>query len=301
MTATPNGQYKPDRSEAALARRAHLVVQDQAHECIEVLRVLLRAASEGAAAVQDETAWQMRDYGLDPVALDSSAGLTLAARRAGRGGGRSLLLWAHPDGPPFDGADDWSVPPFAGEVREGRIYGWTIADDLSGVAVLLLLPRILRIMRVDPAGDVLLVSAPGFGAMSGIAAALEAGFIADAYLQVRPPESGAGLVEIAALAAAENAEIGAGPFYRMLAGAVQDVTGRSPRFHTDQRTSDGGQPVPAQDGPVFRIGPRAGGFARAGGVDEWLDIEEFLQQIAVVALTAARWCAGEQPREVNRR
>lgn len=294
MTATPNGQYKPDRSDAALARRAVAVVRDQSHECLEVLRVLLSAARDGAPAVQTEVAWQMRDYGLDPVELGGHSPATLAARRSGRGGGRSLLLWAHPDGPPFRSADGWSMPPFTGEVRDGLIYGWTVADDLSGVAALLVMPRILRILNADLAGDLVLVSAPTWEPKHGLRAALEAGFTADAGLCLRPPTTGAGLTEITALMQGETEATPESAFYGTLAGAMLDVTGTAPGFDPPGPLTDAIDTSFLTDPLLLLgIGPRAGEMVRARGVDEWLDIEEYLHLIAVVALTAVRWCTGE--------
>ena len=59
---------------------------------------------------------------------------SIIARCKGAGNGRSLILFAHPDGEPVTGTDRWRHDPFAGEVEDGRLYGWGVADDLSGVA-----------------------------------------------------------------------------------------------------------------------------------------------------------------------
>ena len=60
----------------------------------------------------------------------------------GSGGGRSLLLFGHPDAedpaacPPGAEPAAWKVSsnPFRPTTRGGRMYGWGIADDLVGVA-----------------------------------------------------------------------------------------------------------------------------------------------------------------------
>ena len=78
----------------------------------------------------------------------------------------------------------------------------------------------------------------------------------------------------------------------ILAGALHDVTNRPPQTHTNHRTGVDQSLLP-EGSPEFGIGPRAGGLVQAGGVDEWLDIDEFLQLVAVVALTTARWCTRE--------
>ena len=53
--------------------------------------------------------------------------LNLIARIAGAGEGPSLMLMAHTDVVPAPDAD-WSLPPFAGELRDGRVYGRGAAD-----------------------------------------------------------------------------------------------------------------------------------------------------------------------------
>lgn len=49
-------------------------------------------------------------------------------------GGRSLILFAHPDGEPVTGTELWTKDPFAADIHDGRLYGWGVADDLMGVA-----------------------------------------------------------------------------------------------------------------------------------------------------------------------
>ena len=50
------------------------------------------------------------------------------------GAGRSLIIFAHPDGEPVAGTERWAHEPFAAEVADGRMIGWGVADDLMGVA-----------------------------------------------------------------------------------------------------------------------------------------------------------------------
>ena len=285
MTATPNGHHQPDQADAALARRALAIVIDQSHECVQMLRLLLGASRAGEDATQDEVAWQLRDYGLDPKELrfTTSTGAhtrrAIAARRAGSGGGRSLLLWAHPDKASFDGGADWSVDPFAGEVHDGRIFGWAVADDLSGVAALLLLPRMLRILRVELTGDVVLASLPGTGDAAGLEAMLGTDFVADAGVRLRPPRSGYGLGEI-------EASSPDAPLYRTVANAITSITDKSPR-HTPREI-----PLPVVDAQLTAvgIGPRAGNLTQAGERNEWLELDDYLRMIAVCTITAIQWC-----------
>ena len=74
--------------------------------------------------------------------------------------GRSLILFAHPDGedpaaaPVGAGPDHWTRPPFEATLDEAerRVYGWAIADDIMGVAAGVCAMRALRReIRADPA------------------------------------------------------------------------------------------------------------------------------------------------------
>ena len=70
-------------------------------------------------------------------AIDAGERESVVARFPGTGGGRSLIFFAHPDGEPVAGTERWKRDPFAGIVEGGRIHGWGVADDLSGVAIMI--------------------------------------------------------------------------------------------------------------------------------------------------------------------
>ena len=54
----------------------------------------------------------------------------------GTGDGGSLLLYAHPDPVPITTTEDWNHDPFAAEIEGDRIFGWGVAGDLAGVAII---------------------------------------------------------------------------------------------------------------------------------------------------------------------
>ncbi len=132
-------------------------------------------------------------------AMDSGEREALIARFPGRGGGRSLLIFAHPDSEPL-AAGDWRHDPFAGEIADGRLHGWGVADDLSGVAAAISAIDALREARISLAGDLIVAITPSKRHARGIAAALASGVSADGALYLHPAESGAGLGEIKAFA-----------------------------------------------------------------------------------------------------
>ena len=114
--------------------------------------------------------------------------------------GRSLILFSHPDPEPFTPMPAWRSDPFRPEIRDGRMIGWGVADDLAGIAIMLRSVAVLRAARLSPAASLVLVSAPSKNHRRGIAAVLHHGVDADAAIYLHPAESGKGLNEIKAFA-----------------------------------------------------------------------------------------------------
>lgn len=114
----------------------------------------------------------------------------------------SLLMFAHPDGEPAGDNLGWRHPPFAGEIDEGRFYGWGVADDLAGCAA-----AVLAIERAAasnlPMGRAVFASTPSKRYARGVAALLHDGLTADASLYLHPAESGVGMREIKAVASGQ--------------------------------------------------------------------------------------------------
>jgi len=193
-----------------------------AEACIDVLRRLIAAQASGESAVQavvedaltacGASVRRMR-YEPSEVPLTgefaardvvaSGERLTLLGTRAGSGGGRSLILFAHPDSEPVAGLERWTREPFAGTISEGRLYGWGVADDLLGVAAGLAALRSVSAAGLTTRGDVVFASTPSKRHARGVAAALAAGLSGDAALYLHPAESGSGLGEIKAFASGQ--------------------------------------------------------------------------------------------------
>jgi acetylornithine deacetylase/succinyl-diaminopimelate desuccinylase-like protein len=78
----------------------------------------------------------------------------LVARIPGRGDAPTLLLLSHTDVVLAD-AHEWSVPPFAGEVREDQVWGRGALDMKGQVAASAVAVASLARERFEPAGDLI--------------------------------------------------------------------------------------------------------------------------------------------------
>jgi len=185
---------------------------------ITFLRELIALQPKGEAEVQAHVADALRGLGcvVDSLryaptevpmrhefaaaaAMDKEERASVIARLPGSGGGRSLIFFAHPDGEPIAGLERWKHDPFAGEIEAGRLYGWGVSDDLSGVAIMVEALQALKEAGLRPAGDVLVTSTPSKRHARGVAAALHHGYGADAAVYVHPAESGQGMQEVKAI------------------------------------------------------------------------------------------------------
>ncbi|HEX9523558.1 MAG TPA: M20/M25/M40 family metallo-hydrolase [Reyranella sp.] len=186
---------------------------------VDFLQVLIRAQRDGEAAVQQVVIDAARELGCTvetvryrpadvPMvaefagagAIDEGERESVVATFKGKGGGRSVIFFAHPDGEPVAGTETWKRDPFAGIVDNGRIHGWGVADDLSGVAVLIQGLQAVLAAGQAPAGDVILASTPSKRHARGVSALLHGGLRADAAVYLHPAESGVGMREIKAFA-----------------------------------------------------------------------------------------------------
>ncbi len=106
--------------------------------------------------------------------------VNVVARRAAAGKGPRLHLNGHFDVvPPGEG---WSVDPFAGLVRDGRIYGRGASDMKSGIAAALFAVEAVRRAGIELAGTVDFSATVDeeSGGLAGVAHLCEAGIISGA-------------------------------------------------------------------------------------------------------------------------
>ena len=181
------------------------------------LQELIRAQRGGEAAVQGCVAEAAKALGCEVATVryrpaDVPMVGEFAQRRAmvegeresvvatlkGKGKGRSVIFFAHPDGEPLARTETWKRDPFGGVVDAGRVHGWGVADDLAGVAMMIEGLRAALASGSAPAGDVILASTPSKRHARGVSALLHGGLRADAAVYLHPAESGVGLREIKA-------------------------------------------------------------------------------------------------------
>jgi len=189
--------------EAAVAFLRDLIRLQAAGE--EAVQARLAAAAEAAGCTVERRRYRPAEVRLKEefaaeAAMAAEEREAVLARLPGTGGGRSVIFFAHPDGEPFQRDHGWTHDPLAGEVDQGRIHGWGVADDLAGVATMVEAVRILREAGLRPKGDVILASTPSKRHARGVHALLHGGVTADAAVYLHPAESGEGMGEVKALA-----------------------------------------------------------------------------------------------------
>jgi acetylornithine deacetylase len=183
------------------------------------LQELIRSVQEGEEAVQNRVAKRFASLGcrvevlrIPPTELKlkhefaarmevpEEERISVVGTYEGERKGRSLLFFAHPDNPPQEDLDRWIHDPFGAEIEAGRVYGWGVADDLAGVAIMAEALTAIRDAGLEPPGKIVLCSTPAKRNAQGVIALLSRGYTADAAVYLHPAESGAGMKEIKAIA-----------------------------------------------------------------------------------------------------
>lgn len=131
---------------------------------VELTRTLIRLQSvnppgdEAACAAHvaellQEAGFAVRLHAFGPNRIN------VVARRGAEGAGAPICFTGHLDTVPV-GAVGWSVDPFGGEVRDGRLYGRGASDMKSGVAAMIAAAERVA-SRLDDAPGVMLVLTGG--------------------------------------------------------------------------------------------------------------------------------------------
>ena len=72
--------------------------------------------------------------------------------------------------------------------------------------------------------------------------------------------------------------------------AIKDVTGEEPFSNPLYSKSDVRTPVLISGIPNVGFGPLAGDLATTGGINEWVDLDSYVQSIKVCAKIIMDWC-----------
>lgn len=109
-----------------------------------------RGRSEQPAA--DLVAAKMREWGWRPVVHEAAPGRpnVVAVVEGGGGDGPTLMFEGHTDVVTEGDLSTWTVDPFGGEIRDGRLWGRGSADMKSGLAATLYATRALQLAGPFP-------------------------------------------------------------------------------------------------------------------------------------------------------
>ncbi|MBA3449744.1 MAG: ArgE/DapE family deacylase [Chloroflexia bacterium] len=161
-----------ERLETTVAR-VWTAIEARHEELVGVIADLVRRPSllgaEGAAQAyvadylraskMDTEVWEL-DQTVRSLPNAGDSGVPFAGRPnvsgtlPGRGGGRSLILNGHIDVVSPEPLSDWSYDPWAAEIVGDRMYGRGAMDMKVGIAMNLFLPRQMRELGIELAGDV---------------------------------------------------------------------------------------------------------------------------------------------------
>jgi acetylornithine deacetylase/succinyl-diaminopimelate desuccinylase-like protein len=124
----------------------------------DLIRIDTQNPPGGETPAARVIARKLEAEGISAEVLESAPGRgNVHARLRGSGGARPIILLAHLDVVPAD-PSTWSVPPFAGERRDGYVYGRG-ALDAKGVAAIQLMTMIALKRSGQPlARDVILLA-----------------------------------------------------------------------------------------------------------------------------------------------
>ena len=105
-----------------------MLSKERENAVIELCQALIQQKSysgeeQGVVSVLKD---YMRENGFDEVAVDDYGNLVGCIK--GNRPGKKLLFDGHMDTVPVSDPAEWTYPPFAAEIHEGRIYGRGTSD-----------------------------------------------------------------------------------------------------------------------------------------------------------------------------
>jgi acetylornithine deacetylase len=173
-------------------------------ECQRYCESVLRAAGFATDLYELNEVAGLAEHPLFVAGRDYSGRPNLAGRRAGTGGGRSLILSGHIDTVPR-GTLPWTRDPFSGHIENGRLYGRGSNDMKAGIAANLFVAKAIHDLGIALRGDLVIESIVDeeFGGVNGTLAGRVRGYLADAavisepsFLRICPAQRGGRTVHI---------------------------------------------------------------------------------------------------------
>jgi len=172
-----------------------LINEETKKETVDLLQRLIQIESSNPPGNEDRIAAFIKAYlsqtGINVTQLPLEAGRSsLVARITGKERG-SIVLCGHMDTVSAH-EEKWTVPPFAGQIEQDRIWGRGSADMKSGVAVILELAKLITQNEFTPRKDLALVfTADEEQAYRGARSVVQSGLIDDAeFLIITEPTAG---------------------------------------------------------------------------------------------------------------
>ncbi len=156
----PSGSVGASNAREALRDAAWASDQRLLDLCIALVRVPSENPPGDTRAVAARVAELLAPLGarVEVVAGEPTMPNVVAVTR-GRGPGRRLVFNGHLDTFPAGDRAGWSVDPFEGVVRDGRLYGRGVSDMKGGMAASLLAFELLHAERAHWDGELVLTLA----------------------------------------------------------------------------------------------------------------------------------------------
>lgn len=144
-------------------------IDDRSNEIIGFLSEYLRHKSVNPKheaggeekTCQDWLAKELESWGVfqkvDSWAVEKDRPNVASVLKAKGSGGRSLLFNGHSDTVPVskESIPSWTVDPFGGEVKDGKVYGRGATDMKGGIAAFIWATRIINDLGIRLKGDVI--------------------------------------------------------------------------------------------------------------------------------------------------
>ncbi|SEL85538.1 M20 family metallopeptidase [Nonomuraea pusilla] len=176
------------------------MIEVDARGVVEFTQALVRIPSTNDPAkgrselpAAELVAARMREWGWEPVVYEAAPGRpnVVAVVEGGGGDGPTLMFEGHTDVVTEGDLSTWTVDPFGGEIRDGRLWGRGSADMKSGLAAALYATRALQLAGPFPGRIKVCALADEEGLMIGAHHFVEQGLAADVDgAVVAEPEAG---------------------------------------------------------------------------------------------------------------